>query len=319
MINKNTVLILGAGASIPYGFPGGMRLKAEICASLLNPSDYLESGFSESHISDFQQHFTHSPQESIDAWLGKPGSQPFGSIGKFAIAKILLKYEKSRFLFRDIVASHFPSADPDHKPKLCWYRQLYQAIDCPIADFHNNKLSVITFNYDRSLEHFIHTSLTSDNLDKSEDEIDCAASPLEVLHVHGQLGFLPWQRRPNDSVVPYDTDRTVNVIRRSATHIKIIHEASGLDDEFERARKLLMDAHSICIIGFGYDQTNLTRLGLQNLTSVNPLRTFAGTTMGLSNRQHQIISRYFPSETYPFFEKFDQTAYDFLYKSVILD
>ena len=34
MIIKPTVLILGAGASCPYGFPTGLQLKARICKSL---------------------------------------------------------------------------------------------------------------------------------------------------------------------------------------------------------------------------------------------------------------------------------------------
>ena len=34
MITTPTVLILGAGASINYGFPSGLQLKAEICRDL---------------------------------------------------------------------------------------------------------------------------------------------------------------------------------------------------------------------------------------------------------------------------------------------
>ena len=276
-------------------------------------------------VNEFCRHFTHSPQESIDAWLGKPGSQPYVDIGKFAIARVLLQYEKTQFLFSDIVSSHLPSTDPDHKPKRCWYRQLYKAIDTHLEDFHNNKLSVITFNYDRSLEHFIYTSLRSDNLDKSEAEIAQAANSLEVLHVHGRLGYLPWQNQPHDPAdceVPFNTHDGLPDAAKASKYIKIIHEADISDTEFAKARGLLRDAERIYIIGFGFDQTNLKRLGIKDVVS-RTLRHIAATTWDISRRQQDNIVRYLEgpvaNTAFISFYRHDQTAYDFLYNTVLFD
>ena len=263
----------------------------------------------------------HSAQESIDAWLAKPGSLPYSDIGKYAIANVLLKYERSKYLFRDIVSSHLPSTKPKVKPKQCWYRQLHKSIDGPLADFHKNKLSVITFNYDRSLEHFIYTTLKADNLDKNDATIAKAARSLEVLHVHGKLGYLPWQNTPkqDNNIVPYDTDGNHIEIRRASQHIKIIHEASELDDEFARARKLVMDAENIYIIGFGYDQTNLERLGVLGMYNSDRIKSVMGTALNISQRQKNNISKYLSWTRFQKFSTYDQTAFEFLYNTVLLE
>ena len=44
MINTNTVFVLGAGASIPYGFPSGAELREILCAPITksNPKNYVD-------------------------------------------------------------------------------------------------------------------------------------------------------------------------------------------------------------------------------------------------------------------------------------
>jgi hypothetical protein len=59
MIKIPTVLILGAGASSPYGFPSGSTLRDQICANLSvrDSKTFLElrgSGFDMDEISQFR-------------------------------------------------------------------------------------------------------------------------------------------------------------------------------------------------------------------------------------------------------------------------
>lgn len=327
MINQKTVLILGAGASKPYKFPIGDVLKAEICRDLALTEHYRRNCFENETVSGFRKLFYNSPQESIDAWLGKPGSQPFEKIGKYAIARVLLKCETTVSLFKEIIDSHLPSDDPNHKPTQCWYRELYKALDadCPLEKFHENNLSVVTFNYDRSLEHFIHTSLQSDNDGTGEDEIAAAARSLEILHVHGQLGYLPWQKKPvepTDCEVPYDSGNgNPSIIDKASKHIKIIHEATDSDAQFEKARKLLRDAQRIYILGFGYGLTNLRRLGLKSLADGKDLR---GTAYKVSLQEKQTAVAHTKASMYGlkttpalFVRLIDKTVYHFLRDHVI--
>ena len=61
--------------------------------------------------------------------------------------------------------------------------------------------------------------------------------------------------------------------------IKIIHEAVESDPDFLLARKRIKEAHTVCFLGFGYDQVNLSRLGLSQATENRVVYT--GTIYGL--------------------------------------
>ena len=89
MIKVPTVLVVGAGGSIPYGFPSGFGLKREF-----NSNDFrkaMEFTFGESTANDFLDTLLTSGVPSVDAFLGR--RPEFTEIGKFAIAAALLPKE----------------------------------------------------------------------------------------------------------------------------------------------------------------------------------------------------------------------------------
>ncbi|MEX2410009.1 MAG: hypothetical protein WD607_01335 [Candidatus Paceibacterota bacterium] len=115
------VFILGAGASIPFGFPSGNELRELIIASLsptythvnnvyrrkktgsifesrepINYKDYdlfLEAGFGIEEIEVFSTELIRSNKYSIDSFL--QSRKEFINIGKFAIANIILRSQNS--------------------------------------------------------------------------------------------------------------------------------------------------------------------------------------------------------------------------------
>lgn len=107
MIEAKTLLIVGAGASVPYGYPTGKELRDELCnpAKLRGLSDHYK--IHERGIELFCQHFKASGLTSIDAFLAKRGDdeigkQPSGfcntfgtyaNCGKLAIANRLIERE----------------------------------------------------------------------------------------------------------------------------------------------------------------------------------------------------------------------------------
>lgn len=101
MIKKPTVFVLGAGASIPYGYPSGEALVTEIVSELLS-KDLLfklcrQLDFKEKEIINFADTLHRSGDKSIDAFLER--NSGFIKLGKIAITLKLIEKEDETHLF----------------------------------------------------------------------------------------------------------------------------------------------------------------------------------------------------------------------------
>src|SRR3990170_1668172 len=102
MLKRNTVLVLGAGASAPYHFPTGIELSKQLVAGLGGGGDVANKlqkhlGFGEQQIAHFRDSFFYSGKNSVDAFLEH--RREFIEIGKAATAIVLITYEQSWHLF----------------------------------------------------------------------------------------------------------------------------------------------------------------------------------------------------------------------------
>lgn len=168
MIERKTVLVLGAGASKPYGFPLGYELTWEIKKVLLNGTNprvtnAIRKACDEKDVWDFCHVFSHSGQRSIDNFLAHSKNPDHWKIGKLLIAAIIKHYESETILFDR------SKDDDDHWYEYLWERLSRQVGIVPWEDFHKNQLSVITFNYDRSLETYL-TTVMGNTYGKSKEE-----------------------------------------------------------------------------------------------------------------------------------------------------
>lgn len=266
MIEKPTVLILGAGASMPYDFPSGERLMQEILEGIRPNSGselfrvLLGFGFKSYDIDNFYTGLKHSRKFSVDEFLEH---QPeFMKIGKIAITLTLSTYEKRDKLFEQ-------KSDKD------WYRYLWVKLsDTNFEDFDKNQLSIITFNYDRSIEHFLFTTMTA-LYRRSEQDCAKMLKKIPIIHVHGRLGALPWQGKNGRSYHhKINLDQVVNI----SNQIKIMKEQDDSPREFEEAVKVLISAELICLLGFGYNTRNLQRLRAKDTFVLR--HNVWGTTLG---------------------------------------
>jgi len=121
MIEKPTVLILGAGASMPYGFPSGEGLMQEILEEIRPNSGkelfrvLLRFGYEAGDIDDFYYSLSRSQKFSVDEFLEH--RTDFMEMGKMAITLTLPTYEKRDELFEQ-------KSDKD------WYRYLWVKLVC---------------------------------------------------------------------------------------------------------------------------------------------------------------------------------------------
>ena len=255
MITSPTVFVLGAGASMPYGFPSGAELRIEVCRGAAHGTrifDMLSAlNVPAADIERFTTAFSQSAVASIDSFLAKRGK--FAEIGKFAIAAALSGKENTSTLFDD--------SNDDH-----WYRILWNALiedGEGINDLQRNKVKFVTFNYDRSLECFLHYA-TTNTFGVDNAQAMAAWSHLQIIHVYGELG--KFDVTDSQGACPYTTDVLQGPRLSIAAHgIQIMPEHREESKVFERVRDVLAGAARICFLGFGFDPLNVERLGLASV------------------------------------------------------
>jgi len=306
MIKTKTLLILGAGASQPFGFPLGRGLRDEIYEMLAPPAaqplnrrdfdniegtirllmDEVGDGKSSypspiyGKIQDFRKALIRSGRFSVDAFLEHRLNE-FEIIGKRAIVVALQKYEDPEKF------EHMRQTLEGEK-KNNWYALLVEALieDVPLEEFSGKNLKIVTFNYDRSLEYYLHDSLMNSYGITTEEAAE-KINEIDIIHVHGKLGDLEWQENPG-CVLKYGQELSGPILAEVAKNIKIIPTDTIITPEFEKAGNMIVWADRIFILGFGFNKQNLKRLKL------GPFRKdrggVYGTGMGLRHRDFSTIS-----------------------------
>lgn len=248
---------------MPYGFPSGSKLREWLC----NPDALrdLQVKFYKDDIDVFCKTFLHSGMQSIDAFLARRGAhslyppyennlleqKKFSDIGKAAIALKLIERENHNALFK---------TKEDH-----WYQYLWTNLADSLNDFGENKLSIITFNYDRSLECYLLIALQN-SFGIGEIQAAEQLKKIPIIHVYGQLAELPHMcgDRAESRFFKPDSSDPVS-IDAAARGIKVIDEGRNDDSVFGKAKKYLSEAERICFLGFGFDETNVNRLGIKDI------------------------------------------------------
>jgi len=277
MIEAETCLILGAGASAPYGLPTGTELRDLILVthSVDGPETALKYGFKTGHsqrgatassalndwnnfllnqrtsdpgaariLQEFRAKFHLARTASIDKFLQRNMEQ-FGDIGKRQLASVLLNCERH------------PLVDKG------WYMELFSQI-CPRPEaLKHEMLSVVTFNYDRSFEFFFWPAFKN-TFALSDDDTNELFNRIKIVHVYGDLG--------DQNDVPYGH---VQCVDKSVERIQLMRE--GQCSNSDSISKLVSGAKNICFIGFSFAEENLA---IFNRSDFKGKRVFA-TALGL--------------------------------------
>lgn len=257
MIKEKVALVLGAGSSIPFGYPVGGELRRKIIELNRHHSHMLaiEAGLFDwsdgsVNIHTFVGEFAKSQMTSIDAFLAR--RPQFSEIGKLAIAALLLTSESQSHLF-----------ECEHAD--LWQRYLFGKLATEKwEDLDFSNLSVVTFNYDRSFEHYLISALEG-SYGKSQEEVVERLRTLNIVHVYGSLG----PTMPGDpGYFYYGSPASRSVVQEAAKYLKVIPEGRDDDDSLKKARNILQNADAIGFLGFGFDETNLRRLDARNTCSL---------------------------------------------------
>ena len=278
-ILKQTVFVLGAGSNTNYGFPLGIGLRDLVCRSLSGSqvrTPLLELGHSEADIETLLNELRYSGYTSVDVFLEH--NPDFLAIGKHAIAATLLPCEDERRLFP-------PEVDSNNH----WYEYLINRMGVGTDEWTQNKLSVVTFNYDRSFEHYFNVVIGK-RAKLSSAEAYKVFQQVPLVHVHGSLGNYP----PSESRgLAYGADVTAENVAAAAEQILVVSEVEDTLPTFEQAEKLLLAAEHIYFIGFGFLLANVRRLRIfdQTWRRTDTRPVIKGTTFGFTDREWQHVEQ----------------------------
>ena len=255
MIKRKTVLVLGAGASKPYGLPTGLELRGLIRAMRDIQADDMRTPIFEAcgvrwaDVGTIAQNFRDSGVMSIDAYLEKHAE--LVEAGKVMMARELCRLENPK----EVVGQA-----NDH-----WYEYLWHHMHPGLTDPHEvsrNQIRILTFNYDRSLEFFLYTAIKS-TFRISDEAALAAMQRLPIEHVYGQVG--PFHFADSATARAYRRELSTEGLRLAADGLKIVPDARRDDPVFKSARDWFRWADDICFLGFGFDPTNCERLGLKDI------------------------------------------------------
>jgi len=275
MITVPTVLIIGAGASVPYHFSSGIDLRNHI--KQMHPRrEYFQRNFAiePSILKNLALAIEDSAPASIDLFLERKKSEPFRETGKKLIAFQLLNEElsSSDYMYSNPVKDH-------------WYQYFWQKIYDPIPEkLLQNKLTIINFNYDRSLEYYLLKAIKSSYEFRNDDEAHLFFKSIKIIHPYGSLGSIYYKDK---DYLPYGNDNQVlssTTLQKAIKSIKIIFEGQDGSLEFRACHTELLHAQRIYIMGFGYHPTNINRLLLNN--EIVDKKQCAFGTIGFT--QHEI-------------------------------
>lgn len=190
-------------------------------------------------ISDFYSKLDISGKPSIDSFL-KRQKEEFWEIGKLSIVDKISQYESNIQLF-DRRGLTDNEQTRDH-----WYAYLVKNLfDCPIDEISDN-ISIISYNYDRSLETYLAPPLMG-IYPEIETIEDCAAviKDIPIIHMYGRLDPLPWEEKKGRE---YGEKCTSDNLLKMSKKIHLMHEAEEIGT-IDYANDLIDKSEKIYILG----------------------------------------------------------------------
>ena len=207
--NKKTVFVVGAGASLPYGYPLG--------ADLVNKILEKKAPQGDKSINQLQNLIKFHDPLSIDSFLAQhcagEKNKVLRNIGKQLIAECILECE-DRDAILEKSKQFIYNQETKKYDKRCnenWYRYLEHSMFEDKDRLINKPLpfKIITFNYDVSLDYYLIERVwqaTMLNDDQKREILKKLKNA--IIHVYGVVRDVPWDNpeiirncyRKNDNV-----------------------------------------------------------------------------------------------------------------------
>ena len=224
-----------------------------------------------------QEALTDFDPISIDAFLSH--HPQYALAGKIMIVYTLLKCEKKRYFSKQKKFEPNNAANENEREPDNWYSYLINDIlsGCNTPrDICNNKLNIITFNYDLSLDYCLQKKLSNVGIlkeDKKAQQFIQELTSSRIKHVYGKIydddpieiyeRFSP--KSSSVTEIKAEVSRNARRLLKAVDSRELIKLISPERKADEPYRQLINDAKAIYIIGFGFDRDNINTLGLNDI------------------------------------------------------
>ncbi len=284
MSKKKMLVVVGAGASSEVDLPTGAGLKNEM-ESLLNfeldSFGRLEGGDiiireairietqgqdgNQVHMNEYvdaaQLIRKNMPSAtSIDSFIDDQKDDPLVAYcGKFAIVRSILQAEglsKLCFETRRVGSTvNYKSIGST------WFNGFQKMLteNCSNKDDLEERfdsLTMVVFNYDRCVEHYLFNFLKSyyPAFDAAE-----LLSRIDIYHPYGQIGWLPWQKK--DGSIDFGAKpRAIDLIRLSKEIRTFTEETDSSSSKISDIKERIKTCDIVLFLGFAFHKRNMELL-----------------------------------------------------------
>ncbi|MGR9238972.1 hypothetical protein ACU8OH_09195 [Rhizobium leguminosarum] len=294
MFKDDTVFVVGAGASAEFNMPVGYKLMEMIAQNSLFKFDF---GTFREGVSQIYHHLTKglnmSKQEDVD-WLNLrfetmrkvsdsidmsesideyifrySGDPVIAEVGKLQIA-YAIAYSEQESLLR---TERFNAKEGFKLADGTWIhtfaKALFNGVKADRIDEIGSNISIICFNYDRCIEHYLETAMVRAYPGLTQEGAGEIVSKINIIHPYGTLG--PLKHFPYGKVAD---------LRTMADNIQTWSETIRDPDTVASIKRAIADAEHIVFLGFAFAKQNMdlldARVGIRDERIVRTYSTGFG-------------------------------------------
>ncbi|MFI4892078.1 MAG: hypothetical protein ACIAQ0_01390 [Phycisphaerales bacterium JB058] len=295
--DKRTLLVLGAGASTPYGLPTGAELTEQVAHTITRMSKFQSGVQIDKKLSN--EYYTRqkdklastirlSRSPTIDTFLRH--SSHNRSMVASGIANVIWKKED------DYLSNIDREAHPDTRPlshfeQDDWIAWLYHnRLFSKPSEFHKNQLAVISYNYDRLPVALLATMMSNSYQEPLSDCIDTICQPIpeigdRFLHPHGKIPF---------DLIPIEQNSTKGSLASSGyknaldddsfQSILTMYDEYMIESVQPEIDKRIDWAEQIFFMGIGYHDEILSRYHPDKFAAIDHFKSTEKQVFGTAYR-----------------------------------
>jgi hypothetical protein len=294
MFNRQTLFVVGAGASVEFGLPVGKALATIIQKKMDVRFEYTGKEIGGGDF-DLYTQLTHRREnekqsfqraaflirdgiglaQSIDDFLDLHRANKYvNEYGKAAIVKSILEAERASSLF-----FAGPAERDSFNPEKCndtWIMKFFSMLGrgVPREERENvfDHVSFVSFNYDRCIEHFLESALQSLYGIANQEAVGLVKK-LTIIHPYGKV-----------EDVAFGTARTdyAELAAGIKTYTERVHSAEVVDKIHEE----VLRAETIVFLGFGYHDQNMAII--EPVEPISISKDIFGTAYGMSTSDSNV-------------------------------